>query len=456
VLRKAIYQLYIAVNRGKSAPKGEDPSVLIENLVNNEDITLNDIKGDIKVKESSQFLDAALPNILSIYQTETKSELSRGLFKAKKLLLAAEILNYSLLKSASTYVAEKAIILAKKYYVLDVVFQANRLIYNNGRFLKNRKKKLAHINKIPSFFFHNELFNLKYLKAAHEGNIAQVYQVARDKTEWFGNLSFKYMPAFYHGYSVQLSYCIQVKNYEKGIKIIEEANAIMPKNTLGHFNFLSVVTLFQIHLGNYNEAISIVFKTLNHKKYELMQPVFKRSWVLYEAYVNLLLETGQATYDGRRRRFSIQRFINDLPDYSKDKKAMNIPILIAQMLFFITRKQYNNAIDRIESLGKYTSRYLRNDETFRSMCFIKMILEIPKWSFNRLRVERATNQLHKRLIASQIDLINQPFEIEVIPYEKLWNIIMNELRPDHNYTPKKARTTSSVSKSQNRRLAQGG
>jgi len=158
VLKKAIYQLYIAVKRGESVPKGEDPNVLIRNLVINEDITLNDIKDDIKVKEGNEFLDAALPIIFSIHQTETKSELSRGLFKAKKLLLAAEILNYSLLKSASTYVAEKAIFLAKKYFVLDVVFQANRLIYNNGRFLKNKKKKLAAITEFYEYleFYHIE------------------------------------------------------------------------------------------------------------------------------------------------------------------------------------------------------------------------------------------------------------------------------------------------------------
>lgn len=75
-----------------------------------------------------------------------------------------------------------------------------------------------------------------------------------------------------------------------------------------------------------------------------------------------------------------------------------------------------------------------------------MILEIPKWSFNRLRVERATLKLHNRLVESEINLINQPFEIEVIPYETLWDIIMNELKPDHNYTPKKSSRRSNQQK----------
>jgi len=494
LIGEILYQLYLGVKRGESVPKSLDPNDLIRNLTNNESISSNNINHNTKQRDAIRFLDSALPSLLKINETATKSELSRGIFQAKKLLLAAEILNYSLLKHAAVFVAERAIKVGKKYSVLEVVFQANKILYTKRRFFKNKKKIVAsyqefetyleyykiersierdylemvirddqsashnietaklcgeilekyrtYFHKIPSVLFHDIFFSLQYLKASHEKSMGEVYQIACSKTEYFLNLDFKFIPGLNHGYSLQIIYLIQIKAYEKGETVLKEANEVLPKNTLGSFNFLRSVTVLKLHKGDYEEAISLVFKILNHKKFNLMSPVFKRDWFLYEAYVNLLIETGHATYEGRRRRFSIQRFINDLPGYSKDKKAMNIPILIAQMLFFITRKQYNKAIDRIESLGKYTSRYLRNDETFRSMCFIKMILEIPKWSFNQLRVERATADLYQRLLASEMDLINQPFEIEVIPYETLWEIIMNELRPDHNYVPKKSRGTS--------------
>ena len=292
---------------------------------------------------------------------------------------------------------------------------------------------------IKSTFFHSSLFFLRYIAASHEKKPEEIFNISVEKAEWFSQLDFTYIPALNHSYTVQITYCAQTRQFNKGLQILNEAFEKLPKNTIGHFLFLRSVVMFYLYNEQYNNAIEVVFSTLKHKKFVILSPAQKRYWYLNEAYVNLLLETGHATYEGRRRRFSIQRFINDLPDFSKDKKAMNIPILIAQMIFFITRKQYNNAIDRIESLGKYSSRYLRNDDTFRSMCFIKMLLEIPKWSFNRLRVERATAHLHKRLLASEANLINQPSEVEVIPYEKLWEIVMDTLRADHNYTPKKPR-----------------
>ena len=490
MLKDIIYQIQLGIKRGEGTRIESRSEGFLSDLLRSEINSANDIKTNIKQSDAAKLLDHSLISLFKIKETPTKSELGRGMFEAKKLLLAAEIFNYSLLKHASNFAAERALKIGKKYFVLEVVFQANKIIYNNTRYFNNSKRRIVaykefeeyleyykieraldiglieilvreqkspsrdeetaklcgdllkkyekYQNKIPSLLFHDALFSLQYYKAFHEKSIRKVYEVARAKTTYFLNLDFNYMPGLIHGYSIQLVYLIQTKAYTKGEKLLAEAQSILPQNTLGHFNFLSIVVKLKLYSGRYEEAISIVFKTLSHKKFDLMQPVFKRHWYLYEAYVNLLLETGHATYEGRRRRFSIQRFINDLPSFSKDKKAMNIPILVAQMLFFITRKQYNKAIDRIESLGKYTSRYLRNDETFRSMCFIKMILEIPKWSFNQLRVERATYKLYQRLQASEMDLIYQPFEIEVIPYETLWEIIMDELRPDHNYTPKRS------------------
>jgi len=198
--------------------------------------------------------------------------------------------------------------------------------------------------------------------------------------------------------------------------------------------------LVNLHKGEFGQAVDQFFTAINKQSFVSLSPKDAQRWVLYEAYINLAIECGAAEYHGRRKRFSIQKFINDLPHFSKDKRAMNIPILIAQMLFFIVRKQYNHAIDRIEALDKYSSRYLRNNETFRSNCFIKMLLEIPKNSFNLLRVERASEKYFRRLLDSEIDLIDQPFEIEIIPYERLWAMIMNHLRPDHHYTPKTPRT----------------
>lgn len=83
------------------------------------------------------------------------------------------------------------------------------------------------------------------------------------------------------------------------------------------------------------------------------------------------------------------------------------------------------------SIGEYSKRYLRNDETFRSNCFIKMLLEIPKRGFHKIAVLRHTSPLLVKLKSSKIDLIHSPAEIEIIPYDMLWEIVLENMSGTH-------------------------
>lgn len=122
------------------------------------------------------------------------------------------------------------------------------------------------------------------------------------------------------------------------------------------------------------------------------------------------------------------RFVNEMPLYSKDKRGMNIPILIFQILSLIYYKRYDDAIDRMEAIEKYCSRYLRRDDTFRSNCFIKMLLVIPAQGFHKSAVLRHAEKYHKMLLSMPIDMANQSHDVEIIPYEDLWEMVLESLQ----------------------------
>ena len=121
------------------------------------------------------------------------------------------------------------------------------------------------------------------------------------------------------------------------------------------------------------------------------------------------------------------KFLNSIPIYSKDKRGMNIPILIIQILFLIVKKDYGQLIDRMESIQKYSSRYLRADANIRSNCFINMLLQIPKANFHKIGVERKSQKYYDKLLTNSIKISNQAIEVEIIPYEDLWEFILESL-----------------------------
>jgi hypothetical protein len=121
------------------------------------------------------------------------------------------------------------------------------------------------------------------------------------------------------------------------------------------------------------------------------------------------------------------RFLNEVPIFAKDRRGMNIPILIFHILYLVLTKRYDEVIDRNEAIEKYTSRYLKKDDNYRSNCFIKMLLQIQDAGFHKTAVIRHADKYVKMLAKMPLDFANQSHDIEIIPYEDLWKMVLDSL-----------------------------
>jgi hypothetical protein len=127
------------------------------------------------------------------------------------------------------------------------------------------------------------------------------------------------------------------------------------------------------------------------------------------------------------KKFRINKFVNEVVIYKKDKSGANIAVLILQILFLLNEQKYNGIIDRTEALKSYQQRYLRNDETFRSQCFIRMLILMSECSFNKKATQRKTEKLWTKLQSKPINIAEQSADIEPIPYETLWGFVLDAL-----------------------------
>jgi hypothetical protein len=122
------------------------------------------------------------------------------------------------------------------------------------------------------------------------------------------------------------------------------------------------------------------------------------------------------------------KFINDITLFSKDKRGMNISVLIIQILYAIADRDYKKSLDRIDGIGKYCARYLKDADTFRSNCFIKMLLQIPLANFHKEAVARKVEKHLKALKSLEAGTASQSHEIEIVPYEALWEMAVESLQ----------------------------
>jgi len=224
---------------------------------------------------------------------------------------------------------------------------------------------------------------------------------------------------------------IHLKNYKKAQHIAGRYIGELTPGQINWFVLKSYVMLSYLHGREYNEATKVMMEVRGNKAYKSLPRVISQTLTVYEAHIYFLISIGKVeNYDVNEYRFRLYKFLNEIPNFAKDKRGLNIAILIVHVLFLLRDKKYMDIIDRIDALNQYCHRYLRRDDTFRSNCFIKMLLRVAKADFNPLRAKRYAEPLVSKLKSMPLAFSNQTVEVEIIPYEDLWKMVLELLESE--------------------------
>ena len=271
---------------------------------------------------------------------------------------------------------------------------------------------------------------IRILKHMSQHDYHATNQICSEAIQFFQQKPYQARIAFQILWHQQLVCLIQLKQFDAGKRVAKACLELIP---VGNFNWFKQQELFlmlALHTQNYRDAFQIYNQTTQQNRFSFLPASLREMWKIYGSYLHYLADLYQMGLPNTKqykKRFRLGKFLNEVPTYSKDKRGMNIPILIIQILFLILKKQYDVAIDRIESIEKYCTRYLRQDETFRSNCFIKMLLQIPIHGFHPIAIQRHAQKYKSRLEQVPLAIANQAHEIEIIPYEDLWEMAIKSL-----------------------------
>lgn len=227
---------------------------------------------------------------------------------------------------------------------------------------------------------------------------------------------------------------IHLKQFDNGRKAMKACQPLLEEGSYNWFKYTEMYFILSMHTHNYTQALKLYHQTVNHTRFRFLPANVAEVWKIYEAYLYYLGAIGKATFSEEEmaewgRRFRLNRFLNDTPIFSKDKRGMNISILIIQILILIHTRKYDEVLDRIEAIQQYSYRYLQQDTNVRSNTFIKMLLQIPAANFRRSAVVSRTTRYLKELSKKplEVEVSNQSYELEIIPYEELWEMALESM-----------------------------
>lgn len=198
----------------------------------------------------------------------------------------------------------------------------------------------------------------------------------------------------------------------------------------GRFNWFRVYEVYFyycMYSGHYEEALEVYNKIVRSPSFELLDGSYHDNWLLLGGYLHLLAKLGaidSVKVEVVVGSFRFGKFFNEIEVLDKDKEGMNIPLVFLPILFHLAQKTFDEQKDiSVEALEKYRQRWLANDMNRRSDSFLKMLIAFAKKDFSSSAADKKIAKELEVLRSENPQVAGQNFAVEVVPYEKLWELL---------------------------------
>lgn len=189
--------------------------------------------------------------------------------------------------------------------------------------------------------------------------------------------------------------------------------------------------LLALHTDNYINALAIYKKAAANNKFKRLTGLVKEKWQIYDVYLNYIVEAkgdkNPVLRMQKRKTFRLSRFLNDPILYPKDQRIFTVLNVVAQMLFLLEKKSYSAVTERIDRLKSYANRQLKKEEFYRAIQFIRLLQQLSKADFQYENLSN-TDKYYTRLLETPFKYRGLITELEIIPYESLWNLILDRVK----------------------------
>jgi hypothetical protein len=250
-------------------------------------------------------------------------------------------------------------------------------------------------------------------------------------------LESKYINDGYENLSVDLDYkeLIFLKLYslyvlnrnDDGNQYASDTVGFFKPGSFDWFKFKEYQFLILMKAEKFHQATN-TFRTVRmNKSYTKIANIDKERWKIYRVYLLFVNDSKLIKWG-----FDIEKFKAHAPDFKKELEGYNIATLIIQFLFFLREADIKNLKIKLKHLSRLSSVHLDKRHNYRNSIFIRMLEIIIEKEFNYGLVLEKGSTYYKKLVTTQIPP-QLSLELEVIPYEKLWEYILNILKTNKYY-----------------------
>jgi len=215
---------------------------------------------------------------------------------------------------------------------------------------------------------------------------------------------------------------LRTGQYEVGLQHAQAYMESFNESDRNWFMFMENYLLLALHLRNYELAQSLMANVVLNPHQQKLPSLANERWTIYRAYLYFLQPPAQADL-----KFDFNAFIDQLPHYRLDKAGFNVAILVLQFLYYLKKNDLDSLLYRMKALNAYSTKYLRSQLSDRTRTMFKLFRVLTdNYHLNSRQMHFRSQYLTDRLASLPAPGYGYA-DIEIIPYEHLWEMCLDNL-----------------------------
>jgi len=304
--------------------------------------------------------------------------------------------------------------------------ELNKSVLSKRKFLPTLKITLERLLELwketnsPSIFDYYYILNI--IMQESTGNYAEILELTSLSESLLnqGKINKKRFDSRFNKFIMVYAY-LRVKDYNKGLAFAEANIEAFNRSTNNWFTFMENYMLLAMHAGSYELAARIYDEVADNSFFKKISVNAQERWMLYSSYLYFVNPSKELL-----RKSYYKKLLSTIPEYSKDKQGFNVAILVLQFLYHVQQKNLDVLANLIESVKKYAGRHLRENFSQRSLYFFKLLVLVVKADLDYKEALQKGQTLYEGIQATPVPG-DAYAEIEIIPYEQLWTILLKTL-----------------------------
>ncbi|WP_018478255.1 hypothetical protein [Pontibacter roseus] len=267
-----------------------------------------------------------------------------------------------------------------------------------------------------------------------EGNFKKIIDITVDsmKNVEDNKVNAHRFDLMYNNYILVYAH-LRAKDFQNGLAYAEKNLPLYNPSSLNWFAYMENYFLLAVHARQYELGNVLLQQVFDSHAFGTIPTTAKERWMLYQAYFRLIHPKASPI-----RSEAKNPYLLSLPEYSKDKLGFNVAILTLQFIYLLEKGDAEALLYRIESLKKYISTHLKDVFSLRSKLFLKLLVLAVTEDFDVEQCRQKGNALYKKLMETPAPG-DAYAEIEIVPYEHLWDLILRILQKKETQMEAKSR-----------------